>query len=134
MVRMTGCPNGCARPYMAELAFVGDGPSSYQIWLGGSPVLEHRTAQPYADRVKYDTAFDFLEPILVLWRDNRLPREAFGDFAHRLGMEEVRRLSGIIGQGVALSDGLLLLGEDLRHTKKDFSTFDEQLDDLKALL
>lgn len=31
MVRMTGCPNGCARPYMAELAFVGDGPDSYQV-------------------------------------------------------------------------------------------------------
>ena len=31
MVRMTGCPNGCARPYMAELAFVGDGPDTYQV-------------------------------------------------------------------------------------------------------
>merc|ERR1712070_618612 len=36
MIRMTGCPNGCARPYMAELGFVGDGPNSYQIWLGGT--------------------------------------------------------------------------------------------------
>lgn len=33
MVRMTGCPNGCARPYMSELAFVGDGPDSYQVCL-----------------------------------------------------------------------------------------------------
>merc|ERR1711988_560454 len=40
MIRITGCPNGCARPYMAELAFVGDGPKSHQIWVGGSPVLE----------------------------------------------------------------------------------------------
>merc|ERR1712216_1119168 len=39
LIRMTGCPNGCARPYMAELAFVGDGAKTYQIWLGGSPVL-----------------------------------------------------------------------------------------------
>merc|ERR1712129_419639 len=38
LIRMTGCPNGCARPYMAELAFVGDGPKSYQVWVGGSPV------------------------------------------------------------------------------------------------
>lgn len=37
VVRMTGCPNGCARPYMAELGFVGDGPNSYQIFLGGNP-------------------------------------------------------------------------------------------------
>jgi sulfite reductase (ferredoxin) len=37
VVRMTGCPNGCARPYMAELGFVGSAPESYQVWLGGSP-------------------------------------------------------------------------------------------------
>ena len=37
VVRMTGCPNGCARPYMAELGFVGSLPNTYQIWLGGSP-------------------------------------------------------------------------------------------------
>ena len=37
VVRMTGCPNGCARPYLAELAFVGSFPESYQVWLGGAP-------------------------------------------------------------------------------------------------
>lgn len=50
-VRMTGCPNGCSRPYMAELGFVGDGPNSYQIWLGGSPA-QTRLAEPYLDRMK----------------------------------------------------------------------------------
>ena len=35
VIRMTGCPNGCARPYMAELGFVGDGPNSYQVGGGG---------------------------------------------------------------------------------------------------
>jgi sulfite reductase beta subunit-like hemoprotein len=38
-VRMTGCPNGCARPYMAELAFVGDGASSYQVRICDSVLL-----------------------------------------------------------------------------------------------
>ena len=33
VIRVTGCPNGCARPYMAELGLVGDGPNSYQVWL-----------------------------------------------------------------------------------------------------
>jgi len=37
VTRTTGCPNGCARPYMAEIAFVGTGPNTYQLWLGGSP-------------------------------------------------------------------------------------------------
>ncbi len=36
VIRMTGCPNGCARPYMAELGFVGSAPNSYQLWLGGT--------------------------------------------------------------------------------------------------
>ena len=46
-----GCPNGCARPYMAELGFVGDGPNSYQLWLGGSP-NQTRLAEVFQDRVK----------------------------------------------------------------------------------
>src|SRR5919108_288527 len=36
IVRSTGCPNGCARPYMAEIAFVGKAPGRYQVWLGGN--------------------------------------------------------------------------------------------------
>lgn len=51
VVRMTGCANGCTRPYMAEVAFVGDGPNSYQLWLGGSP-NQTRLAKPFEDRVK----------------------------------------------------------------------------------
>eukprot|EP01083_Nonionella_stella_P310398 1102624_1 len=57
MMRMTGCPNGCARPYMAELAFVGDGPKSYQLWLGGSPVLT-RTAYPFMAKMDRDALED----------------------------------------------------------------------------
>ena len=37
VTRTTGCPNGCARPYMAEMALVGSGPNMYQVWLGGHP-------------------------------------------------------------------------------------------------
>lgn len=48
---MTGCPNGCARPYMAELGLVADGANSYQIWLGGCPA-QTRLAETFADRVK----------------------------------------------------------------------------------
>ena len=51
VVRMTGCPNGCSRPYVAEIGFVGDGPNSYQLWLGGSP-NQTRLAEVYQDRVK----------------------------------------------------------------------------------
>ena len=69
-VRMTGCPNGCARPYMAELGFVGDGPNSYQIYLGGNP-NQTRLAECFAERVKVKDLETFLEPIVVHFRDQR---------------------------------------------------------------
>jgi len=86
MIRMTGCPNGCARPYMAELAFVGDGTNSYQLWLGGSPVLT-RTAFPYKAKVK-DMESE-LEPILAMFIEQRHEFEAFGDFCHRMGSDAI---------------------------------------------
>ena len=53
LFRMTGCPNGCTRPYMAELALVGSGQNKYQLWLGGSKNLQ-RLAKPYLQRMKLD--------------------------------------------------------------------------------
>ena len=88
LMRMTGCPNGCARPYMAELAFVGDGPNSYQIWLGGSPVLT-RTAYPYIAKMKTDDLEGTVEPILGMFIQQRNNFEAFGDFCHRVGAEAI---------------------------------------------
>ena len=79
MIRMTGCPNGCARPYMAELAFVGDGAKSYQVWLGGSPVLT-RTAYPFKARMPNTELEKTLEPILAMFIEQRQQFEAFGDF------------------------------------------------------
>ena len=67
LVRMTGCPNGCARPYMAELGFVGDGPSSYQIWLGGTSNLT-TLAEAYADRVKVADLETFFEPLFYFYK------------------------------------------------------------------
>jgi len=93
LIRMTGCPNGCARPYMAELAFVGDGPKSYQVWLGGSPVLT-RTAYPYMAKMKVDDLEKTLEPILAMFIQQRQPFEAFGDFCHRVGAQAIETFSG----------------------------------------
>lgn len=88
LIRMTGCPNGCARPYMAELAFVGDGPKSYQVWLGGSPVLT-RTAYPFMAKMKVDDLEKTLEPILAMFIQQREQFEAFGDFCHRVGADAI---------------------------------------------
>jgi len=88
LMRMTGCPNGCARPYMAELAFVGDGPNNYQVWLGGSPVLT-RTAYPYMAKMKETELEKVLEPILAMFIEQRHEFEAFGDFCYRVGSESI---------------------------------------------
>ena len=92
LIRMTGCPNGCARPYMAELAFVGDGPKSYQVWLGGSPVLT-RTAYPFMAKMNVDDLESTLEPILAMFIQQRQPFEAFGDFCHRVGGDAISAYS-----------------------------------------
>ena len=88
LIRMTGCPNGCARPYMAELGFVGDGPKNYQVWLGGSPVLT-RTAYPFLAKMKAEDMEVTLEPIFAMYKQQRQEFEAFGDFCHRVGADAI---------------------------------------------
>jgi len=90
VIRMTGCPNGCARPYMAELGFVGDGPNSYQIWLGGSP-SHSRLAEPFMDKMKLDKLEETLEPLLYFFKSRRSSEdESFGDFCARIGFDALR--------------------------------------------
>jgi sulfite reductase (ferredoxin) len=92
VVRMTGCPNGCARPYMAELGFVGSAPEAYQVWLGGSPD-QTRLAQPYVDRMSDRDLESFLEPIFVYFKQDRKPGESFGDFCDRVGFDAIREFT-----------------------------------------
>jgi len=89
VIRMTGCPNGCARPYMAELGFVGSAPESYQLWLGGSPD-QTRLAQAYLDRVHGDDLEKTLEPLFMAFKLDRKRNESFGDFCDRVGFEALR--------------------------------------------
>jgi sulfite reductase (ferredoxin) len=90
VVRMTGCPNGCARPYMAELGFVGSSPESYQIWLGGSP-SQTRLAKPIEEKLLVNDFEAFLEPIFVYFKQKRELSESFGDFCDRVGLESIRQ-------------------------------------------
>ncbi|MBE9068384.1 sulfite reductase, ferredoxin dependent [Leptolyngbya cf. ectocarpi LEGE 11479] len=92
VIRMTGCPNGCARPYMAELGFVGSAPNSYQLWLGGSP-NQIRLAQPYMQKMNIDDLETTLEPMLAFFKKDRQPSESFGDFCDRIGFEALRDFS-----------------------------------------
>ena len=78
LFRMTGCPNGCTRPYMAELALVGSGQNKYQLWMGGSKNLQ-RLAKPYLQRMELDDLEKTLKPLLNYWKKNN-SEEDFGDF------------------------------------------------------
>ncbi|KAI3449974.1 hypothetical protein Pfo_006639 [Paulownia fortunei] len=91
VIRVTGCPNGCARPYMAELGLVGDGPNSYQIWLGGTP-NQTSLAKAFKDKVKIQDLEKVLEPLFYNWKCKRLSKESFGDFTNRMGNEKLLEL------------------------------------------
>jgi sulfite reductase (NADPH) hemoprotein beta-component len=82
VIRMTGCPNGCARPYMAEIGFVGKSPGLYQIWLGGN-VAGTRLNRLYREAVKDTEIINELRPLLVRYRQERQPGERFGDWCVR---------------------------------------------------
>ncbi|HEX8199594.1 MAG TPA: NADPH-dependent assimilatory sulfite reductase hemoprotein subunit, partial [Isosphaeraceae bacterium] len=99
-VRMTGCPNGCARPYNADVGLVGrsasknadgtPGPGTYTIFLGGS-TLGERLNVLYKDYVPHDQVAAELGVVFARFKAERQPGEPFGDFCHRLGVEELLR-------------------------------------------
>ncbi|CAN1209355.1 sulfite reductase, ferredoxin dependent [Tumidithrix helvetica PCC 7403] len=92
VTRMTGCPNGCARPYMAELGLVGSADKEYQVWLGGS-FNSTRLAQPYVQRMHIDKLEAGLEPLFVYFKRDRLEGEGFGDFCDRKGNPDLLAFS-----------------------------------------
>ncbi|MUL37724.1 sulfite reductase, ferredoxin dependent [Gloeocapsopsis dulcis] len=92
VIRMTGCPNGCARPYMAELGFVGTGPEMYQIWLGGSP-NQTRLAQVYIEKMPLNNMEAEFEPIFVYFKQARQAEESLGDFCDRVGFPAIREFA-----------------------------------------
>ena len=87
--RMTGCPNGCARPYMGDVGLVGRTKDVYNVYVGGD-WGNNRLNTLYAQMVHVKDIPQVLHPLFVLWRDERQPRETFGDFCHRIGIEQLQ--------------------------------------------
>lgn len=81
-IRMTGCPNGCARPYMAEIGFVGKGPGRYQLWLGGN-ATSTRVNRVYKEVVKEAEILPELKGLFTRFAGERLSGERFGDWVAR---------------------------------------------------
>ena len=87
IIRSTGCPNGCARPYMAEIAFVGKAPGRYQLWLGGN-ASGTRLNTLFKDVVKDPEIETELRPILSRYTSERNSGERFGDWCDRVILKE----------------------------------------------
>ena len=89
VIRMTGCPNGCARPGLAEIAFVGKAPGKYNLYLGGS-FTGSRLNKLYRENIGEQAILDTLRPIINHYAKDRKRGEYFGDFVIRAGyVEEV---------------------------------------------
>ena len=90
-VRMTGCPNGCARPYTADIALVGRRPGIYHLFVGGR-LAGDRMADLYAADIKMEDVVQKLAPLVEQWSVLRRPGEGLGDFYQRLlGRTEPRQ-------------------------------------------
>jgi sulfite reductase (NADPH) hemoprotein beta-component len=88
-IRMSGCPNGCSRPYLAEIALVGKAPGKYNLYLGASGSGDRMNAL-YKETIGEDEIVAALEPLFARYAAERTPLERFGDFVVRTGI--VRRM------------------------------------------
>ncbi|MBD9367166.1 assimilatory sulfite reductase (NADPH) hemoprotein subunit [Xanthomonas sp. XNM01] len=85
LLRISGCPNGCSRPYLAEIALVGKAPGRYNLMLGA----DHRGQRLntlYRENITEVEIVDALEPLFARYAAERQPGEGFGDFLHRAGL------------------------------------------------
>jgi sulfite reductase (NADPH) hemoprotein beta-component len=102
VVRMTGCPNGCGRPYLGEIGFVGRSPGLYNLYLGAAFDGE-RMNKLYAQDVDEERALALLEPILLHYAKDRETGEHFGDFTIRAGYVKPTLISNQFHADVTLA-------------------------------
>jgi sulfite reductase (NADPH) hemoprotein beta-component len=84
VIRMTGCPNGCSRPYLAEIGLVGKGPGRYNLYLGAG-FDGSRLGKLYAEDLDHQEIIAKLDPLFAVYAAQRKAQERFGDFVLRAG-------------------------------------------------
>ena len=92
-VRITGCPNGCARPYTGDLGIVGRAPGKYAVFVGGD-FAGTRLNFLLFERITQPEITEKLAPIVAAWAAGRTPGEGFGDYCQRVGREALLSLTG----------------------------------------
>jgi len=88
-LRMTGCPNGCARPYNCDIGLVGKTAGKYTVFVGGR-LLGDRLNFLYKELVPAQEVVSTLVPLFAYFKHARNDGETFGDFCHRQGADELR--------------------------------------------
>jgi sulfite reductase (NADPH) hemoprotein beta-component len=83
-IRMSGCPNGCSRPYIGEIALTGRAPGKYNLYLGGG-FHGQRLNKMYLENVGEAEILSALDGVIARYASERLPGERFGDFTIRAG-------------------------------------------------
>ncbi|WP_411843095.1 NADPH-dependent assimilatory sulfite reductase hemoprotein subunit [Salinicoccus sp. HZC-1] len=86
-IRMSGCPNGCSRPALAEIAFIGKAPDKYNMYLGGG-FTGNRLNKLYKENIGEKEILESLRPIIIKYGKERHEGEHFGDFVIRAGIIE----------------------------------------------
>jgi sulfite reductase (NADPH) hemoprotein beta-component len=84
-LRITGCPNGCARPYLAEVALIGKAPGRYNLYLGGD-ARGQRLNVLYLENIDEPAILNALDAAFGRFASERRPGERFGDFTWRAGL------------------------------------------------
>ena len=90
-IRITGCPNGCARPYSGDIGIVGRIPGFYSIYVGGD-FEGTRLNEVVAERIRLGEVADVLDPLFAVYAAERETGEGFGDFCHRYGVARLREV------------------------------------------
>jgi sulfite reductase (ferredoxin) len=93
-IRMTGCPNGCVRPYQSDIGIVGRSGDKYTVFVGGNR-LGNRLNFMLCDLVPFHEITPLLASLFRVYRDERVGAEGFGDYCHRLGPAAIRQRAGV---------------------------------------
>ena len=90
VIRMTGCPNGCARPYLAEIGLVGKGPGRYNLYLGAA-FDGSRLSKLYAEDLDHDGIVAALDPLFAAYAARTPAGRALRRFRHPRGLRRANR-------------------------------------------
>jgi sulfite reductase (ferredoxin) len=101
-IRMSGCPNSCSRPPVAEIGLVGRSANGYHLYVGGSPKGD-RLAVLFRENVPSEELAGVISALIESWKASRYDHESFGDWSQRMGLSELPQLEPASAQPISVS-------------------------------